>query len=258
MRGGQRVQTDWVTDGKAADRAAELAPELVVGGRYPGHPAAHGGGLFGLALGALGIVFGDIGTSPLYAVQTVFSIDNHAVSPTPGDVYFEASRRLICGGTLYLRRDADTRIRNPYAWVLTVSRTDATLRNRVDRCPRECQHENSRKMEASHMHILNRVIAAGALVVPMVLGAAGVAMADVSSDSSMLPSQIKASTDGNSGSCRHKDEESGGSSGDKGLLNGLLGGGNSRESDSPGSECRQDDNGWQGNYGGQGNNGPLS
>jgi KUP system potassium uptake protein len=51
------------------------------------HPAAHSGGLFGLALGALGIVFGDIGTSPLYAVQTVFSIDDGAVKPTPSDVY---------------------------------------------------------------------------------------------------------------------------------------------------------------------------
>ena len=87
MRCGQRVQTDWVTDGQATDRAAELAPEPAVAGRNPHHPAAHSGGLFGLALGALGIVFGDIGTSPLYAVQTVFSIDNHAVSPTPGDVY---------------------------------------------------------------------------------------------------------------------------------------------------------------------------
>src|SRR5689334_15739023 len=38
-------------------------------------------------LGALGIVFGDIGTSPLYSVQTVFSIDNGAVRPTPGDGY---------------------------------------------------------------------------------------------------------------------------------------------------------------------------
>src|SRR3954447_15586559 len=40
-----------------------------------------------LILAALGIVFGDIGTSPLYALQTVFSIDNGAVRPTPGDVY---------------------------------------------------------------------------------------------------------------------------------------------------------------------------
>lgn len=28
-----------------------------------------------LTLGALGVVFGDIGTSPLYAVQTIFSSD---------------------------------------------------------------------------------------------------------------------------------------------------------------------------------------
>jgi KUP system potassium uptake protein len=38
-------------------------------------------------LAALGIVFGDIGTSPLYALQTVFSIDNGAVRPTEADVY---------------------------------------------------------------------------------------------------------------------------------------------------------------------------
>src|SRR5690242_2679478 len=40
-----------------------------------------------LVVAALGVVFGDIGTSPLYAMQTVFSIDNNAVSPTPDDVY---------------------------------------------------------------------------------------------------------------------------------------------------------------------------
>jgi KUP system potassium uptake protein len=50
-------------------------------------PAAHRGPLLGLALGALGVVFGDIGTSPLYAVQTVFSIGDNAVSPNPADVY---------------------------------------------------------------------------------------------------------------------------------------------------------------------------
>jgi KUP system potassium uptake protein len=40
-----------------------------------------------LTLGALGVVFGDIGTSPLYALQTVFQADGHAVRPIPGDVY---------------------------------------------------------------------------------------------------------------------------------------------------------------------------
>ncbi len=42
------------------------------------------------------------------------------------------------------------------------------------------------------MRILNRVLAAGALVVPMALGAAGVAAADVAAGSSALPSQIGA------------------------------------------------------------------
>ncbi len=40
-----------------------------------------------LALGALGVVFGDIGTSPLYALQTVFSADHGAVKPTEADVF---------------------------------------------------------------------------------------------------------------------------------------------------------------------------
>ena len=56
------------------------------GDTAPAHPIAHpvAGGV---VLAALGIVFGDIGTSPLYALQTVFSIDNGAVRPTEGDVY---------------------------------------------------------------------------------------------------------------------------------------------------------------------------
>lgn len=40
-----------------------------------------------LALGALGIVFGDIGTSPLYAMQTVFSIEHNRVQATRDDVF---------------------------------------------------------------------------------------------------------------------------------------------------------------------------
>ncbi len=48
---------------------------------------AHKSGWAALALGALGVVFGDIGTSPLYALQTVFSIDDGIVKATPEDVY---------------------------------------------------------------------------------------------------------------------------------------------------------------------------
>ncbi|MCX6460239.1 MAG: KUP/HAK/KT family potassium transporter [Actinobacteria bacterium] len=40
-----------------------------------------------LMLGALGVVFGDIGTSGLYALQTVFSSDNNDIQATAVDVY---------------------------------------------------------------------------------------------------------------------------------------------------------------------------
>src|SRR3954463_15619123 len=50
----------------------------------PGHAKA---GMAALTFGALGIVFGDIGTSPLYALQTVFTHDNHAVPTTDSAVY---------------------------------------------------------------------------------------------------------------------------------------------------------------------------
>ncbi len=76
-----------MTGGTAADAAAEVATEQNPDGPRRDHPAAHGGALLGLALGAIGVVFGDIGTSPLYAMQTVFSIDGNAVKPTPSDVY---------------------------------------------------------------------------------------------------------------------------------------------------------------------------
>jgi len=50
-------------------------------------PFARQGTGFALALGTLGVVFGDIGTSPLYALQIVFSIDHNSVKPTPADVF---------------------------------------------------------------------------------------------------------------------------------------------------------------------------
>src|SRR5689334_23158029 len=60
--------------------------EELPGGGQAGRTPAHGRGI-GLGLAALGVVFGDIGTSPLYALQTVFTIDQGAVRPTPDDVY---------------------------------------------------------------------------------------------------------------------------------------------------------------------------
>jgi KUP system potassium uptake protein len=62
------------------DRAAPSSPPA-------SRPSRRQLGAVALTLGALGIVFGDIGTSPLYALQTVFSADHQAVKPTEGDVF---------------------------------------------------------------------------------------------------------------------------------------------------------------------------
>jgi KUP system potassium uptake protein len=58
-------------------------------GRYDGtrHHAPGRSSAAALTLGALGVVFGDIGTSPLYALQTVFSADHHIVRPEQAMVY---------------------------------------------------------------------------------------------------------------------------------------------------------------------------
>ncbi|MFZ2164961.1 MAG: KUP/HAK/KT family potassium transporter [Propionibacteriaceae bacterium] len=49
--------------------------------------AAHGNGkTIALTFGSIGVAFGDIGTSPLYALQTVFSMDHNIVEPNPVDV----------------------------------------------------------------------------------------------------------------------------------------------------------------------------
>jgi len=57
-------------------------------GRYDGSRPGRGRrGVVALALGALGVVFGDIGTSPLYALQTVFTADDNAVQTNPVEVY---------------------------------------------------------------------------------------------------------------------------------------------------------------------------
>ncbi len=54
-----------------------------------GHREAHRSSRWGaaaLSLGALGVVYGDIGTSPLYTVQLIFSGD-HPMAPSPVRVY---------------------------------------------------------------------------------------------------------------------------------------------------------------------------
>jgi len=48
---------------------------------------SHKPALPALALAALGVVFGDIGTSPLYTMKEVFSVGPHPLALTPGNVY---------------------------------------------------------------------------------------------------------------------------------------------------------------------------
>src|SRR3954452_5590831 len=57
-------------------------PEGVPRPAVPAHPAR---AVF--LLGALGVVYGDIGTSPLYAVQSVFAVGGGALAPTAGTVF---------------------------------------------------------------------------------------------------------------------------------------------------------------------------
>ncbi|MGW5382344.1 potassium transporter Kup [Nocardia sp. NPDC003963] len=52
------------------------------------HTAGRGPVRAAVVVGALGVVFGDIGTSPIYTIQTVFDPeDPHPVPLTPGNVY---------------------------------------------------------------------------------------------------------------------------------------------------------------------------
>jgi KUP system potassium uptake protein len=64
----------------------EQPPDAAAPPRAERHSRAKAG-MAALTLGALGVVFGDIGTSPLYALQTVFAADHHAVRPTQSAVY---------------------------------------------------------------------------------------------------------------------------------------------------------------------------
>ncbi len=50
------------------------------------HPGAPKSGIAGLAIAAIGVVYGDIGTSPLYTLKEVFN-GPHAVPVTPANVY---------------------------------------------------------------------------------------------------------------------------------------------------------------------------
>jgi hypothetical protein len=85
-----------------------MATEAQPAASTAGHPQPHTGPRIGLALAALGIVFGDIGTSPLYALQTVFSADHNAVEASRSDVFgvvsmvFWSITIVVCYGYAFL------------------------------------------------------------------------------------------------------------------------------------------------------------
>jgi KUP system potassium uptake protein len=56
-------------------------------GRYSRRDDKSQAGRVALVVGALGVVFGDIGTSPLYALEAVFTSNHHSVHPTQASVY---------------------------------------------------------------------------------------------------------------------------------------------------------------------------
>ncbi|MET9073597.1 potassium transporter Kup [Streptomyces sp. NPDC004232] len=73
-----------------ADHRQGTAPEDGSPSRTPDtdHAGAHGTVRLALVIGALGVVFGDIGTSPIYTLQTVFDPgDPHPVPVTTQNVY---------------------------------------------------------------------------------------------------------------------------------------------------------------------------
>src|SRR4051794_31700571 len=55
--------------------------------RSPSRADARRPALAAMSLAALGVVFGDIGTSPLYSVQTVFALDDGVVGPSRANAY---------------------------------------------------------------------------------------------------------------------------------------------------------------------------
>src|SRR5437773_775380 len=52
---------------------------------HPVHPTPPGSARVGLAVAALGVVFGDLGTSPLYTLQECLS-GPHGIAPTDANV----------------------------------------------------------------------------------------------------------------------------------------------------------------------------
>jgi KUP system potassium uptake protein len=66
--------------------ANEVEDEPVHGAHANAHPSAHGVDLAKLALGAIGVVYGDIGTSPLYALKECVTLP-HGVAAASANIF---------------------------------------------------------------------------------------------------------------------------------------------------------------------------
>jgi KUP system potassium uptake protein len=76
---------------------ATTAPDIhsTAAGGHPERITPRGRYLFVLSLAALGIVYGDIGTSPLYALRECFH-GPHSITPTPPNILGVLSRVVCC------------------------------------------------------------------------------------------------------------------------------------------------------------------
>jgi KUP system potassium uptake protein len=68
-----------------------------------------------LALAALGIVYGDIGTSPLYAMKEVFA-GTHPVPITPGNIFGILSLVFWCRSSTWSSSCAPTTAARVASW----------------------------------------------------------------------------------------------------------------------------------------------
>jgi KUP system potassium uptake protein len=73
-------------NGAVAPAVGEAEPSSEAAGHRDDTHRSSRWGAFALSLGALGVVYGDIGTSPLYTVQLIFTGD-HPMAPSPVRVY---------------------------------------------------------------------------------------------------------------------------------------------------------------------------